>query len=247
MTFGTEPFRAFFYVLACRKSIPASLLPRRKHYDSCVAPTSRLLIAEDNPHDAELEPREFRRAGLRMAHQVVDSAEAFTSALRSFAPDIILSDFSMPATELEIARERLKEREAGLSRAQAMAKLAHVITGEGGGFESWSETLPRLLRLKPFGMPGATREWVDMLHPDDRDRFRAKTIEASESGARTDIEYRLRRADGEWIHLRQVMAARRRSQHASREPTLVQHAPGCNGAEKRRGEDMPAQACVRGA
>jgi diguanylate cyclase (GGDEF)-like protein/PAS domain S-box-containing protein len=242
-----------------------------------MAPTSRLLVAEDNPDDAELQLREIRRAGLRLAHKVVDNADAFTSALRSFAPDVILSDFSMPnfdgmealrlarehapdtpfifvsgtlgeeyairalkngatdyvvktnlarlpaaveramaeaevlrerrrtATELEIARERLREREAGLNRAQNIAKLAHVITGEGGAFESWSETLPQLLRLKPFDMPGSTREWLEMLHPDDRELFRAKSVEASETGARTDVEYRLRRADGEWIDVRQVM------------------------------------------
>ena len=242
-----------------------------------VAPTSRLLLAEDNPDDAELQLRELRRAGLRVAHKVVDSGEAFTDALRSFAPDVILSDFSMPqfdgmealqlarqmapdtpfifvsatlgeeyairalkngatdyvvknnlarlpaaveralveaemlrerrrtATELEIARERLKEREAGLSRAQALAKLAHVITGEGGAFESWSETLPQLIGVQSQRMPASTRHWLDLLHPEDRDIFRAKSIEASKTGARTDIEYRLRRAGGEWIHLRQVM------------------------------------------
>ena len=59
-------------------------------------PTLRLLLAEDNRDDAELQLREIRRFGLRVSHKVVDSAEAFTNALRSFAPDIILSDFSMP-------------------------------------------------------------------------------------------------------------------------------------------------------
>jgi diguanylate cyclase (GGDEF)-like protein/PAS domain S-box-containing protein len=239
--------------------------------------TLRLLFAEDNPDDAELQLREIRRAGLRVTHKVVDTAEAFSGALRSFVPDIILSDFSMPqfdgmealrlareiaphtpfifvsgtlgeeyairalkngatdyvvktnlarlpaaveramaeaevlrerrrtATELEIARERLQEREAGLRRAQAVAKLAHVITGEAGQFESWSETLPQLLGLEPSGMPRSTREWLEMLHPDDREPFRAKSIEASNTGARTDIEYRLRRADGQWIDLRQVV------------------------------------------
>jgi diguanylate cyclase (GGDEF)-like protein/PAS domain S-box-containing protein len=236
-----------------------------------------LLLAEDNEDDAELQLREMRRAGLRIAHKVVDNADAFAGALRSFAPDIILVDFSMrqfdgmealrvaqelipetpfifvfgtlgeeyairalkngatdyvvkaniarlpvaveravaeaevrrerrrTGTELDIARDRLKEREAGLMRAQRMARLAHVVTGSKGEFESWSETLTELLALPPHGMPASTRQWLEMLHPDDREKFRTMSIEAGRMGRRRELEYRLRRGDGEWIEIRQVM------------------------------------------
>src|SRR2546422_613917 len=165
-------------------------------------PVLRLLLTEDNPADAELELRELKRAGLRIAHRIADTEQGFVSALREFSPDVILSDFSMPGfdgmaalalardlapdtpfvfvsgtlgeeyavralrngatdyvlktnlirlpaaveralleaqtrrarrraeMELEIARERLQEREAGLTRAQHLARLAHVITGQ---------------------------------------------------------------------------------------------------------------------
>jgi diguanylate cyclase (GGDEF)-like protein/PAS domain S-box-containing protein len=73
------------------------------------APTIRVLLTEDIAADAELEVRELKRAGLRLAHRVVDSEESFTDALREFAPDVILSDFSMPGFDgmaaLSIARE----------------------------------------------------------------------------------------------------------------------------------------------
>ena len=55
--------------------------------------TWRVLIAEDNPDDVELELLEFRRAGMRVTHRVADCAEAFVTALRSFAPDVILWTF----------------------------------------------------------------------------------------------------------------------------------------------------------
>src|SRR5262249_11269792 len=49
------------------------------------------------------------RAGLRVTHRIVDTEESFTDALREFAPDVILSDFSMPGFDgmaaLAIARE----------------------------------------------------------------------------------------------------------------------------------------------
>jgi diguanylate cyclase (GGDEF)-like protein/PAS domain S-box-containing protein len=97
----------------------------------------------------------------------------------------------------------LQERDEGLRHAQLMAKLAHVITQSDGSFESWSESLPHLIGVDVAQMPQNTRAWLDILHPDDRETFRAKALEAGVKGTRTDVEYRLRRADGAWIHVRQ--------------------------------------------
>jgi diguanylate cyclase (GGDEF)-like protein len=69
----------------------------------------RVLLTEDVPADAELEVRELKRAGLAVSHRTVDSEPAFVGALREFAPDIILSDFSMPGFDgmaaLALARQ----------------------------------------------------------------------------------------------------------------------------------------------
>jgi len=242
-----------------------------------IAPTIRVLIAEDVAADAELEIRELKRAGLRVTPRIVDRPDDFVAALREFTPHVILSDFSMPGfdgmealalaqeispdtpfvfvsgtigeeyairalkggatdyvlkgnlvrlpvavtraldeakergerrraeAELDVARERLREREAGLRRAQVMAKLGHVITGADGVFESWSETLPSLIGVEPSRVPRSTREWLNLLHPDDRQRFRSASIEAGVKGARVDIEFRLQRPDGAWMHIRQVV------------------------------------------
>jgi diguanylate cyclase (GGDEF)-like protein/PAS domain S-box-containing protein len=101
--------------------------------------------------------------------------------------------------------EELRERQAGLHRAQLMARLAHAITGPDGSFESWSETLPALIGVDPGRMPKSVQEWLEILHPDDRARFRAAAIEAGSRRARADTEYRLRRGDGAWSHIRHVM------------------------------------------
>src|SRR3979490_1228193 len=205
---------------------------------SKTVPTLRVLRVEDVAADAELEIREIKRAGLRVSHRIVDSEKDFIGALREFAPDVILSDFSIPQfdgmdalrlakelapdipfifvsgtlgeeyairalkngatdyvvksnlvrlpaaverafaeakvlrerrqteAELEIARERLQEREAGLRRAQLIARLAHVITGPDGSFESWSDTLPSLIGMQLAPVPRGTREGLDIVHPD---------------------------------------------------------------------------------
>jgi diguanylate cyclase (GGDEF)-like protein/PAS domain S-box-containing protein len=108
-------------------------------------------------------------------------------------------------TETMRLRNAVREREAGLRRAQQMAKLAHVITKPDGSFESWSETLPQLLGIEPWQMPGSTREWLDLLHPEDREVFRATAIRAGVEGARKELEYRLRGAQGAWLHVWQML------------------------------------------
>jgi len=87
-------------------------------------------------------------------------------------------------TERQRLQEELREREAGLQRAQQMAKLSHVITRPDGSFESWSETLPQLIGVDVAGMPKSAREWLNIVHPDDRQKFRERAIEARATVAR---------------------------------------------------------------
>jgi two-component system cell cycle sensor histidine kinase/response regulator CckA len=57
----------------------------------------RLLIVEDTPADAEIEAGELRRAGLDFELRVVETADEYRGALESFRPDLVLSDYSLPA------------------------------------------------------------------------------------------------------------------------------------------------------
>lgn len=116
-----------------------------------------------------------------------------------------------PSELMELAKDMNRSTdsraiaEGGLRRAQQLAKLSHVVTGPDGSFESWPDTLPALIGIKPDRMPKNTREWLENLHPDDRTTFRDKAIEAVRKGTRTGVEYRLRRAGEGWIYIRQVM------------------------------------------
>jgi diguanylate cyclase (GGDEF)-like protein/PAS domain S-box-containing protein len=100
---------------------------------------------------------------------------------------------------------KLQEREAGLRRAQVMARLAHVIAREDGSFESWSESLPQLIGVAADQMPKSAHEWLDRVHPDDRAVVREKTIDVRGNDHRAEIDYRLRHVDGTWMHMRQVI------------------------------------------
>jgi signal transduction histidine kinase len=105
----------------------------------------------------------------------------------------------------EQLEQRVRERTAGLARAQSMAKLAHVITGPDGAFLSWSDTLADLAGVEHAMLPRTTRDWLKIVHPDDRALFREKAIEAGRVYSRTELAYRLQRPDGASIHVVQTM------------------------------------------
>ncbi len=69
----------------------------------------RILYVEDVEADFELAMRELRRAKIKFVARRVETAEDFRDALQHFAPDVILSDFGLPAFDgwsaLAIARE----------------------------------------------------------------------------------------------------------------------------------------------
>ena len=69
-----------------------------------------ILLLEDSPKDAELVEHELRRGGTGFRVEHVDSKRAFIRRIRQRAPDLILSDFSLPTLDgymaLAIARKQ---------------------------------------------------------------------------------------------------------------------------------------------
>jgi two-component system cell cycle sensor histidine kinase/response regulator CckA len=59
--------------------------------------TIRILIVEDNPQDAALAEREVRRADIFCTFRRVDTRDGMVAALRDFAPDVVLTDHSLPS------------------------------------------------------------------------------------------------------------------------------------------------------
>jgi DNA-binding NarL/FixJ family response regulator len=69
----------------------------------------RVLLLEDNAADAALISHELQRSGMRILLAQVDSAESFTAALKSFVPDVVLSDHSLAQFDSRAALEVLRE------------------------------------------------------------------------------------------------------------------------------------------
>ncbi len=57
----------------------------------------KILVLEDNQNDADLLHRELKKSGLSFTSKIVQAREEYEIALEKFGPDIILSDYSLPA------------------------------------------------------------------------------------------------------------------------------------------------------
>ena len=74
----------------------------------------RVLLVEDRIEDAEMLLREMRMGGLSIVSQRVDTGAEFETALETFAPDLILSDYSLPGfdgTEALRLAQKLRTRQ----------------------------------------------------------------------------------------------------------------------------------------
>lgn len=65
----------------------------------------KILILEDNANDAELIERALRDAGIFFTVIRADTKESFETALKDSHPDLILSDYSLPAYNGRVALE----------------------------------------------------------------------------------------------------------------------------------------------
>lgn len=73
-------------------------------------PPVRILLVEDDPLDAELILDELRADALAFEARVVDDEGGFDAALDAFAPDLVISDLSLPGFSGYRALERLRAR-----------------------------------------------------------------------------------------------------------------------------------------
>ena len=71
-----------------------------------------VLVIEDNPDDAELLLREFKRAKLAVEAQVVSNAGAIVAAFAEGDWDVVLSDYNIPGTSFSHTLSLAKEADS---------------------------------------------------------------------------------------------------------------------------------------
>lgn len=71
--------------------------------------TLNILILEDNKSDADLLCRELKKSGLNFVTKIVQTRIEFEDALINFSPDLILSDYALPAFDA-VTAFRIKQK-----------------------------------------------------------------------------------------------------------------------------------------
>ena len=149
--------------------------------------------------------RHRKKDGSVISVEVVSRDIAFRGRRARFVCPMDVTERIHAEEALRRLTSVLQERDEGLRHAQRLAKLAHVVTRPDGSFERWSDSLTALIGRDEDQVPASTREWLDAIHPDDRELFRSTALRAAATGMRMDVEYRFRHASGAWIHFRQAI------------------------------------------
>jgi signal transduction histidine kinase len=71
----------------------------------------KVLLLEDNLADADLIQRQLTKSGMTFSSKIVETRKMFEEALDAFCPDIILSDYSLPAFDAVSAFHLLKAKD----------------------------------------------------------------------------------------------------------------------------------------
>lgn len=154
------------------------------------------------------EETEGRPMGPREVHALrADGTEFPIEANISRMPTSngqLFTVFIRDVTERRRAQAALRESEAGLRRAQDIARMAHAIVRSDGSFQSWSPSFSGLLGVPADRLPRNREDFLDLVHEDDRAVLQVAAEAARTTGQRGDCEYRLRRG-GEWRRVRHIL------------------------------------------
>jgi PAS domain S-box-containing protein len=155
----------------------------------------RILIVEDLSTDVELARRVLKKENIEFIDQVVDSENAFQSALTGFSPHLIISDYSMPTFDGMRA----------LLMARARAAYIPFIVLTGSMNEETAVACMKagaddyVLKEKITRLPFAVREALEKVKvkteknqaEEERSRLMSAIEQAGEVFVITDIDARI--------------------------------------------------------
>jgi PAS domain S-box-containing protein len=113
--------------------------------------------------------------------------------------------FGIDVTARRAAEQAMIESRARLAEAERVAQLGHAdVLVDEEARPVWSEGLFRLLGVEPGGLEPSLDAFLAHVVREDRDSLRSAIRDARSTGKWSDIEFRIRRADGEVRVLRAV-------------------------------------------
>lgn len=123
--------------------------------------TLRVLLLEDSDTDAELIAYELQRSGMTPVIERVDSAESFTAALHSFAPDVVLSDHAVGQFDSRAALEIMRD----VRPTAAFIVVTDALTGEQGVAAIRAGAADFILKMSLSRLPASITEALYVRRP----------------------------------------------------------------------------------
>jgi len=121
----------------------------------------RVLLLEDSDTDAELIAHELQRSGMKPVIERVDSAESFTAALHSFAPDVVLSDHSLGQFDSRAALEIMRI----VRPTAAFIVVTGALTGPQSVAAIRAGAADLILKMYLGRLPASITEALDLRRP----------------------------------------------------------------------------------
>ena len=100
-------------------------------------------------------------------------------------------------SDRKLAEEKLKKSEAFLTEAQRVAHVGSWEFDVPTGKITWSEEKRQIFGLDPTQSEPTYREFIELIHPDDRVLFEQKVNRALADGTPYQIDFRIRQANNE--------------------------------------------------
>ncbi len=145
----------------------------------------RILILEDEPLDAELEIRELRRAGLVPEWTRVETESDFAERLRTFEPELVLADFSLPGWNGLAALRRVREQGIELPFIVVTGSLDEETAADCIKAGADDYVLKERLARLPYAVRSAREAWATRVarrRAEDALRLRNAALEATANG-----------------------------------------------------------------
>jgi len=122
----------------------------------------------------------------------------------------VIVDRHRDISERESAEAALRRSERDLAEAQRLAHIGSWSWDVGSNQVIWSDELHRIYGLDPGGGPASFEQYLDRVHPDDRERVAGAVQRTIETLEPYEHEYRIVWSDGRvrWVHAAGAVSAR---------------------------------------
>jgi len=163
------------------------------------------LEAKENPEEIRANIERIIAEGsgrFETRHRHKDGREIDIEVTTIFLPETRqFAGFLRDISEIKHSRIELQHSRDLLNEAELIGKLGSWELDMTSGKLIWSEEVYRIFELDPARFRPSYEEFLNVIHPDDRDKVNNAYTQSLEDGKLYEIEHRLQIADGsiKWV------------------------------------------------